>query len=218
MLDWQYFFHARLCQPVLSVMHAASSMVNADLAHWFPSRRGDCHTYNLRNNHQRGLPRMTKRLENSPLNKQFNEWADGINAAVLSYHGLWNSKLCENNMFTFFARLSCNSAAQATLCRSGRKQPWFKYIRWIMTAGTRSNVPVHYSWINISLPVWQRHNIAARSGSLKCLWLLGRTDSTLSKHIVHLIPGVWENTSKMLQKYGDLGTFHDLIALHSSSS
>ena len=47
---------------------AASSLTNADLARWFPSRRGDCHTYNLRNNHQRGLPRMTKRLENSPAN------------------------------------------------------------------------------------------------------------------------------------------------------
>ena len=35
---------------------AASSLANADLAHWFPSRRSDCHTYNLRHNHQRGLP------------------------------------------------------------------------------------------------------------------------------------------------------------------
>ena len=51
---------------------AASSLANADLAHWFPSRRSDCHTYNLRNNHQRGLPRMTKRLENSPVNYIIN--------------------------------------------------------------------------------------------------------------------------------------------------
>ena len=54
----------------------ASSLVNTDLAHWFPTWCSDCHTYNLPNNHQCRLPRMTKRLENSPVNyiiKQFNK-------------------------------------------------------------------------------------------------------------------------------------------------
>ena len=45
---------------------AQASLANPDLARWFPSRQGDRHNYNLRNNNQRGLPEMTERLENSP--------------------------------------------------------------------------------------------------------------------------------------------------------
>ena len=52
----QALFHTRL--PTLRDTRvnlcrtcAASSLANADLAHCFPSRRSDCHSYNLRNNH-----------------------------------------------------------------------------------------------------------------------------------------------------------------------
>jgi len=47
---------------------ATSSLAITELAHWFPYKRSDCHTYNLRNNYQRWLPPMTKRLEKSPVN------------------------------------------------------------------------------------------------------------------------------------------------------
>ena len=47
---------------------AASSLKNPAFAHWFPRKRGDCHSYHLRSNDKRGLPIMTQRLKNSPVN------------------------------------------------------------------------------------------------------------------------------------------------------
>ena len=48
---------------------AKSSLKNPDFQHWFPKKRGNCHSYHLRNNHQRTVPfNRTKRLDKSPIN------------------------------------------------------------------------------------------------------------------------------------------------------
>ena len=48
---------------------AKSSLKNPDFQHWFPKKRGSCHSYHLRNNHQRTVPfNRTKTLDKSPIN------------------------------------------------------------------------------------------------------------------------------------------------------
>ena len=48
---------------------AKSSLKNPDFQHWFAKERGSCHSYHLRNNHQRTVPfNRTKRLGKSPIN------------------------------------------------------------------------------------------------------------------------------------------------------
>ena len=59
------------CQPKT---FAASSVANADLAHWFPSRRSDNHSNNLHSNYQRGFPSYDKTPGVSELYHQTIEW------------------------------------------------------------------------------------------------------------------------------------------------